>query len=72
MIYVDISFNKVFFVFDFLQWLKLCAQKTAVFEMDEISKFKFDLNPWLGTCHNALQYKNMNFSFKMEILVFFF
>ena len=53
-----------------LQWLKLCAKKTEVVEMDEISKFKFDLNRCLGTYNYALQYKNTNCSFKMKLLVF--
>ena len=44
-----------------LQGLKLCAQKTAVVEMDEIFKFRFVLNQYLGSCHNALQYENMHF-----------
>ena len=38
--------------------------------MDEISKFKFDLNRCLGTYNYALQYKNTNCSFKMKLLVF--
>ena len=67
-IYFTISFNKIFFLIGFLQKFIFCAQKT---EMDEISKFKFDLNRWLGMCQNALQYKNIRFSFKKKKLVCF-
>ena len=37
----------IFFVTDFL----LCAQKTEVVEMDEISKFKFDLGHAIMPCN---------------------
>ena len=62
MIYIAISFNKIVFVVDFLQGLKLSAQKTKVVVMDDISKFGFDLNRCLGTCKNALQYENTHIS----------
>ena len=64
MIYVVISVNRSFFTIRFLQGFKRCAQKMEVVEMDETSKSKLDLNRCLGTCHNALQYENMHFSFK--------
>ena len=48
-----------------------CAQKTEVVEMNEISKFKFDLSRCLGTCHNVLQYENSHISFKMKNFVCF-
>ena len=36
--------------------------------MDEISKLEYDLIRCLGTCHNALQYENMNLSFELKYL----
>ena len=61
MIYVVISFNNIVFVIRFLQGFKLCAQKTEVVEIDEISKFKFDLNRCLGTYQKTLQFENSLF-----------
>ena len=55
MVYVFISFNNIFFVIGFLQGFKLCAQKMEVVEMDDISKFKSDLNRCHGTSQTALQ-----------------
>ena len=53
-----------FFVIGFSQCgFKLCSQKTEVVEMDEISKFRFDLNRCVGTCQSALQYENTHFEF---------
>ena len=53
--------NNIVFVIGYLQGFELCAQKTEVVEMDEISKFKFDLNRCLGTCQKALQFENLQF-----------
>ena len=39
--------------------------------MDEISKFKFDLNRCRGTCQKALQFESSHFSFKLKNLVCF-
>ena len=40
-------------------------------EIDDISKLKAALNRCLGTCHNALQYKNMPLLFKTKKFLFF-
>ena len=61
---IVISFNNIVFVIGSLQGFKLCAQKTEVVEMDEISKFKFDLIGTLGHVKRHCNSKTRTFHLK--------